>query len=62
MPTLNSHTHCQVAPADPKAKTWQRVCLFQRTTQRQSERKKKASTQQRFGVMAGSVVRMTVLW
>ena len=28
MPTLNSHTHCQVAPADPQAKTWQRVCLF----------------------------------
>jgi hypothetical protein len=28
MPTLNSHTHCQVAPADPQAKTWQRVWLF----------------------------------
>jgi len=28
MPTLNSHTHCQVAPADTQAKTWQRVCLF----------------------------------
>lgn len=28
----NSHTHCQVAPADPKAKTWQRVCLPPRTT------------------------------
>ena len=28
MPTLNGHTHCQVAPADPQAKTWQRVCLF----------------------------------
>ena len=26
-PTLHSHTHCQVAPADPQAKTWQRVCL-----------------------------------
>ena len=36
----NSHTHCQVAPADPQAKTWQRVCLFQRTTDRQSGRKK----------------------
>ncbi len=24
----NSHTHCQVAPADTQAKTWQRVCLF----------------------------------
>lgn len=40
MPTLNSHTHCQVGPADLKAKTWQRVCLFQRTTDRQSVRKK----------------------
>ena len=40
MPTLNSHTHCQVALADPKAKTWQRVCLFQRTTDRKSRRKK----------------------
>ena len=27
MPTLNSHTHCQVAQADTQAKTWQRVCL-----------------------------------
>jgi hypothetical protein len=32
-------THCQVAPADTQAKTWQRVCLFQRTTDRQSGRK-----------------------
>lgn len=40
MPTLNSHTLCQVALADPKAKTWQRVCLFQRTTDRKSGRKK----------------------
>jgi hypothetical protein len=23
----SSHTHCQVASADPQAKTWQRVCL-----------------------------------
>jgi hypothetical protein len=28
---LNSHTHCQVAQADPQTKTWQRVCLPQRT-------------------------------
>ncbi len=27
----HSHTHCQVAPADSQAKTWQRVCLSQRT-------------------------------
>ena len=38
-PSHNSHTHCQVAPADTQAKTWQRVCLFQRTTDRQSRRK-----------------------
>ena len=37
---LNSHTHCQVAPADPQDKTWQRVCLFQRTTDIQSRLKK----------------------
>ena len=37
---LNSHTHCQVAPADPQAKTWQRVCLFQPATNRQIGRKK----------------------
>ena len=40
MPTHISHTHCQVAPADTQAKTWQRVCLFQRTTDRQSGRNK----------------------
>lgn len=40
MPTLNSHTHCQVAQAAPQAKTWERVCLFQPTTDRQSVRKK----------------------
>jgi hypothetical protein len=32
MPALHSHTHCQVAPADTQAKTWQRVCLPNRTT------------------------------
>ena len=31
MPTLHSHTHCQVAQADPQAKTWQRVRLSNRT-------------------------------
>ena len=35
----NSHTHCQVAPADTQAKTWQRVWLFQRTTDRQTNEK-----------------------
>ena len=35
----NSHTHCQVAQADTQAKTWQRVWLFQRTTDSHSTRK-----------------------
>jgi hypothetical protein len=39
MPTLHSHTHCQVAPANTQAKTWQRVCLSHRTTDSQSTRK-----------------------
>lgn len=38
-PTLHSHTHCQVAPADTQAKTWQRVYLSQRTTDRHTGRK-----------------------
>lgn len=32
MPTLHSHTHCQVAPANTQAKTWQRVFLSNSTT------------------------------
>ncbi len=32
MPTHNSHTHCQAAPANAKTQAWQRVCLSQRTT------------------------------
>jgi hypothetical protein len=39
MPTLHSHTHCQVTQANTQAKTWQRVCLSHRTTDRQSTRK-----------------------
>jgi hypothetical protein len=31
MPTLNSHTHCQVAQANAKSKACQRVCLSQST-------------------------------
>ncbi|NJK83210.1 MAG: hypothetical protein HC912_04740 [Saprospiraceae bacterium] len=38
----NSHTHCQVAQADTQAKTWQRVCLSQRTTNGQTEEEKEA--------------------
>jgi len=39
MPTLHSHTHCQVAQANAQTKTWQRVRLSNRTTARQSTRK-----------------------
>ncbi len=41
-PPLHSHTHCQVAPADTQAKTWQRVCLPNRTTNRQTDEEKEA--------------------
>jgi hypothetical protein len=41
-PTLHSHTHCQVAQADTQAKTWQRVCLSNRTTDRQTDEEKEA--------------------
>jgi hypothetical protein len=37
---LNSPTHCQVAQANAQTKTWQRVCLFQPATDRQTGRKK----------------------
>jgi len=40
--TLHSHTHCQVAPADTQAKTWQRVCLSLRTTDQQIDEEKEA--------------------
>jgi hypothetical protein len=42
----NSHTHCQVAPANPQAKTWQRVCLYYRTsktTDKQADEKEHRS-------------------
>ena len=42
MPTLNTHTHCQAAKADTHAKNWQRVCLFNRTTDRQTDEEKEA--------------------
>jgi len=29
---MHSHTHCQVTPSNTQAKTWQRVCLSQRST------------------------------
>ena len=33
MSSFNSHTHCQVAQADPRAKTWQRVCPSNSTSE-----------------------------
>ena len=57
MPTLHSHTHCQVAPADPQAKTWQRVCLPHRTTNRQSGRKREQrNANSVYVAIAGEVV------
>jgi hypothetical protein len=41
-PSLNSHTHCQVAQADTQAKTWQRVCLPNRMTDRKTDEEKEA--------------------
>ena len=41
-PSHNSHTHCQVAQTEAQAKTWQRVCLSNRTTDRQTDEKKEA--------------------
>jgi hypothetical protein len=41
-PPLHSHTHYQVALADTQAKTWQRVCLSNRTTDRQKDEEKEA--------------------
>jgi hypothetical protein len=40
MPTLHSHTHCQVAKAYTQTKTWQRVCLYNRTADRQADDRK----------------------
>lgn len=47
---LNSPTHCQVAPAEIQAKTWQRVCLPYRTTkttEKQTDEKRTPNAQQR---------------
>ncbi len=44
MPTLNSHIHCQVGQAYPQTKTWQRVCLSQRTEDISLDDKKEGRT------------------
>ena len=40
MPTLRSHTHLQAAQADTQAKACKRVCLPNRTTDRQTDDRK----------------------
>lgn len=44
MPTLNCHTHCQVAQTYAQTKTWQRVCLSQDTKDRQIDDRKEGRT------------------
>ena len=45
MPTLHSHTHCQVAQANAQTKTWQRVCLSHRTTKTTDKSTDKKNTE-----------------
>lgn len=44
MPTLHSHIHCQAPQATASTKTWQRVFLSLRTTNRQLDDKKEVRT------------------
>jgi len=39
-PTLHSHTHCQAAQAHATTQAWQRVCLSNRTADRQPDDRK----------------------
>ncbi len=52
MPPLNSHTHCQVAPAQAQPKTWQRVFLPNR-----KDGKESTGTQHCIRAIAGEVVK-----
>jgi len=60
----NSHTHCQVAPAATQTKTWQRVCLPNRSakpTDNQANEKEHRSdnityTQARVTCLIGQVI------
>ena len=59
MPTLNSHTHCQAAPANAQTKAWQRVCLFQRSpklTDKQADEKEARLPNSVYVAIAGEVV------
>jgi hypothetical protein len=44
---LHSHTHCQFARADTQAKTWQRVCLSNRTYTQPNEEKEARTANRR---------------
>lgn len=44
MPTLHSHTHCHAPQANAKTKAWQRMCLFLRTPDRQTDGRKEGRT------------------
>ena len=57
MPTLNSHIHCQVAPADTQTKTWQRVCLSYRT-----DGKETTKAQHCIRAIAGEVVKSSSVY
>ena len=59
MPTLHSHTHCQVALTVPQAKTWQRVCLSNHTTKmpdKPTDEKEHRSDNSVYVAIAGEVV------
>lgn len=59
MPTLNSHTHCQAAPANAQTKACQRVCLFQRSpklTDKQADEKEARLPNSVYVAIAGKVV------
>jgi len=59
MPTLNSHTHCQVAPTHAQAQTWQRVSLSNRTTkstEKPTDEKIHRSYNSVYVAIAGAVV------
>ncbi len=56
---LNSHIHCQVTQADLQAKTWQRVCLLQRSikpTDKPTDEKEHRSDNSVYVAIAGEVV------
>ena len=59
MPSLNSHTHCQAAPAKAQTQAWQRVCLSQRTTKptdKPTDEKEHRSDNSVYVAIAGELV------